>query len=73
MSETIKFEKGSIKSHLDSMIRFWRDVRDRAKAEQKFMKGFTASCYIDAYQSMRKSIFNELLPEEEQSKVEVVK
>lgn len=47
-----------IKTYLDNCIRFWRRKRDEDKREY-------AIFYVDAFQSVRKSIFGELLPVEE--------
>jgi hypothetical protein len=60
---TVPFTKGDVKSHLDKCIRFWRNKRDKKSAlnmkemEERDMAPF----YIDAYQSVRMSLFGELL------------
>jgi hypothetical protein len=49
----------SIKQYLDQCIKYWREKRDNdPDGEYKY-----SYFYIDAYQSMRKSIFGEILPE----------
>ncbi len=61
----IPFKEEKIKHYLDTCIRYWRDKRDKIK-KHKFLSMFTnekliADCYIDAFQSVRTSIFDELL------------
>lgn len=59
MGKTISFDKKSVKEYLDSCIVFWRKKRDNAEnPEDRNM----AVHYIDAFQSVRNSIFDELLP-----------
>ncbi len=48
--------KREIKEHLDKCIRYWRKERDLSP--ENLEKG---SCYVDAYQSIRTSIFDETL------------
>jgi hypothetical protein len=51
-----------IKSHLDECIMHWRRIRDEAKIEEGYEIVYhSAICYIDAYQSLRKTIFGEIL------------
>lgn len=51
-----------IKDYLDDAIRHWRKKRDNAITdEDKLM----AVCYVDAFQSVRVSVFGKLLPLEE--------
>lgn len=63
----------AIKEYLDNAIIKWRTKRDEAKngylqallrtEEKKFDKELLITCcYIDAYQSVRLSLFDELLP-----------
>lgn len=52
---TVKFEKEEVKKYLDECITFWRKQRDEGETEK-------APCYIDAYQSVRMSLFGETLP-----------
>jgi len=54
--EVIPFDRGEIKAYLDRCIAFWRDKRKEGE--------WMATFYIDAFQSVRTSIFGELLPEE---------
>lgn len=48
-----------LRDYLDDSIRAWREQRDSniGRAEEH-----TATCYIDAFQSVRVSVFGELLP-----------
>lgn len=55
-----------IKAYLDTAIRDWRDTRDH-RSGKDHLDAHTASCYVDAFQSMRMSLFGELLPVEETS------
>jgi hypothetical protein len=50
-----------IKEYLDNAIRSWRGRKDASKEEEEIL---IASCYVDAFQSVRVSIFDELLPKE---------
>ena len=54
-----------IKKMLDKLIIFWRAKKVEAEAKDSIggdLDKQTAGCYIDAYQSVRKNIFDELLP-----------
>ena len=53
MADKIPFTKKEIKKYIDQCIIFWRKKRDNENCEY-------AKYYIDAYQSVRTSIFNEL-------------
>jgi hypothetical protein len=44
----------TIKNHIDECIVFWRKKRDEEKVKYAYY-------YIDAYQSIRASIFGEML------------
>ncbi len=58
MPKTIPFEKEAVKKYLDSCIKLWREKKKEASdAEDRLM----AACYVDAFQSVRTSIFGELL------------
>ena len=54
---TVPFTKADIKNYIDICIRFWRKKRD---SEEEKM----AVYYIDAFQSVRSSLFGELLSTE---------
>lgn len=59
--ETIAFEPDAVRDWIDSCIRLWRRKRDEARTgsvEDMEM----AEHYVDAYQSMRTSLFGETLP-----------
>lgn len=63
-----------IKTYLDNVITIWRKRKEESKnalinissdsnmAEQYNDEIFMSRCYIDAYQSVRISLFGELLP-----------
>lgn len=53
---TVKFTKEDIKAYLDRNILFWRAKREK--------RNKMASYYINAYQSVRMSLFDELLSED---------
>lgn len=52
-------DREKIKEYLDACIRFWRKNRD--DLGQKEFEERKCICYIDAFQSVRYSIFEELL------------
>lgn len=58
MDKTIPFEKDAVKEYLDKCIRFWRGERSKDEF---------ALYYVDAYQSMRQSLFSERLPLEKKT------
>ncbi|HEC66692.1 MAG TPA: hypothetical protein ENI23_15555 [bacterium] len=62
MSDTIDFTKEAIREYLDGCIRYWRDLRDAAESPEQAIQ---ATCYVDAFQSVRTSLFGELLPSKE--------
>jgi len=57
--DKIKFTEEEVKKYLDKCIRYWRKKRD-GRGEEAVM----AVYYIDAFQSVRTSLFGELLPKE---------
>lgn len=50
----VVFDEQNIKNYLDNVIVFWRRRRDEKEDE-------IAKYYIDAFQSVRNSLFGELL------------
>ena len=55
-----------IKEYLDSTIRLWRQKRDNPTEKDRDQQhDIMAKYYIDAYQSARMSIFDEILPKED--------
>ncbi len=52
---TVEFTPEAIKDYLDTCIRFWRNNEDED------MKAY----YVDAFQSVRVSLFGEVLPSSE--------
>ena len=59
---TIKFDKKAIKAYCDRLIVHWREKHDRAFKKKNEEEILVAKCYIDAYQSVRISLFGYLLP-----------
>ena len=59
MSEVIRFKKTDVKNYLDACIEYWREQRVLGTQP-------AAVFYIDAFQSVRISLFGELLPEKEE-------
>jgi len=59
-AEGIGFTKKEVKEYLDGCIRYWRKQRD-----EKGKYSEIAVYYIDAFQSVRTSLFGELLPKGE--------
>ncbi len=57
MGETIEFTEEKVKEYLDDCIHAWRRVRDNMGGEYSDM----ATYYVDAFQSVRVSLFGELL------------
>lgn len=55
-TETIAINSESIKKYLDDCIDHWRDKRDKG------INPTMAINYIDAYQSVRTSLFGETKP-----------
>jgi len=55
MTRTLPFEEDAVRQYLDERIRHWR------KQSPEF-----AFYYIDAYQSIRETLFGEQLPMEEE-------
>lgn len=51
---TVEFTEKEVKKYLDDCIRFWRDKRKEGNK--------MAMYYVDAFQSVRSSLFGELLP-----------
>lgn len=56
MSNIVPFTEEGVKNYLDNVITHWRrcDATDEMRSH-----------YLDAYQSVRISLFGELLPQEE--------
>ncbi len=57
--ERIEFEEEAVKEHLDRLIVKWREIRDSATPVS--MEQNKADCYVDAYLSVRVSLFGEVL------------
>lgn len=64
-------EAEEFRDSLDNKIRYWRKVHKEARLNKEVvtqdtttMLGIKAGCYIDAYQTVRKELFGETLPEE---------
>ncbi len=60
MPDTIPLVPDKLKDYLDGCIRLWR--------EKKNAGHFMAMFYIDAYQSVRTSLFGETLPSDDGDK-----
>ena len=56
--DKIPFTEKDVKAYLDECIKHWRNIRD-SESEKKDMAIF----YVDAFQSVRTSLFGELLSE----------
>ena len=59
--DIINFDKKSVKEYLDSCINHWRGILNDPKHEHHDI----AIYYCDAFQSVRVSLFGELLPPRE--------
>ena len=65
---TLPFTEEDIKAYLDDAIRNWRERKIKADDPFTPFSGddkLIASCYIDAFQSVRMSLFGDLLPKED--------
>ncbi len=63
MSEMVPFTEISVLGYLNTNIRFWRQRRDNAPDTPAGTKlSLMAEHYIDAYQSVRVSLFGDRLP-----------
>jgi hypothetical protein len=63
--ETVEFTREAVKEYLDGAIRHWRRLRD--KQPEAVREECMATYYVDAFQSVRVSLFGEVLGEEEDS------
>lgn len=64
-SEVIPFKRNAVRAYLDTSIQHWRSVRDgNAEPPIRIM----ATHYIDAFQSVRCSLFGSVLIPEERTK-----
>ena len=61
--KVVLFNEKDVKAYLDRAIRSWRDKKVKIKGDVE--EELVCACYIDAFQSMRMSLFGETLPEEE--------
>jgi hypothetical protein len=50
-----------LQEYLDEAIRSWRRRKDKANSDEGML---IARCYIDAFQSVRVSVFGSTLPQE---------
>jgi len=67
-SKRIPFRKKRVKAYLDGCIRLWRKIRDNSEME----KQVRAIHYVDAFQSVRTSLFGELLDADKEDKKDTV-
>ncbi len=61
MTEVIPFEKDLVRTYLDLNIASWRKRFEDAERDNDVESKQIAVSYIDAYQSVRVSLFGELL------------
>jgi len=57
--DKVPFTEKDIKDYLDGAIRNWRKIRDESVVDSHI-----APYYVDAFQSVRVSLFGEMLPKE---------
>ena len=64
--DVLEFTKEAIGKHLDGCIKYWRKRQNRPgpPIRSQPQSELMAVCYIDAYQSMRITIFREALSDE---------
>jgi len=60
--EVVKFDPENVKRYLDWAIEKWRQKREEAANAENHELVLIASCYIDAFQSVRSSLFGKLKP-----------
>ena len=62
MDNIVPFTKEDVRNYLDHAITRWRKrVKDDGNSEEDTL---VAMCYVDAFQSVRVSLFGELLPKD---------
>lgn len=63
---TVPFTEEAVRAYLDEAIVRWRDLRDASRAAEivgdVVPSKHTCACYVDAFQSVRMSLFGETLP-----------
>ena len=59
MDNIIPFQKKEVQDYLDRCIKYWRNQKEQSEDDTIF--DVVSSCYIDAYQSVRISLFGETL------------
>jgi len=64
----IDFNEKAIQAYCDRMIERWREKKDSAINKKNEEDILIAECYIDAYQSMRVTLFGQLLPRKKRKK-----
>jgi len=66
MKSIVVFKKREVREYLDGLIMFWRNSRDEEiedlEEEEKYLKEIS-KYYIDAYQTVRLSLFGKMLEE----------
>lgn len=62
MGDTVEFTEEAVKAYIDHAIGYWRGRRDEADRRRDVDTSRMSSCYVDAFQSMRTSLFGETLP-----------
>lgn len=65
---TVPFNKDAVKEYLDDCIRYWRTKGEEVEMETSHpclqCEKLNAICYVDAFQSVRISLFGKLLKKE---------
>ena len=60
--DCVKFDEENVTAFLDTLILYWRKKRENCVHLADTQGEMIAKCYIDAYQSVRVSLFGKLLP-----------
>lgn len=61
--DVIVFDKKNVLEHIDNCIDYWRCRKEAVTFKKnESVTEVMCNCYIDAYQSMRTSLFGELKP-----------
>ena len=61
--DRVEFKEEAVKEHLDRVITKWSGVRNSATPDS--VEQVKAVCYVDAYQSMRVSLFGEVMQDKD--------
>lgn len=61
--DRVEFEEKAVKAYLDKVITKWSEVRNSATPDSA--EKAKAICYVDAYQSVRVSLFGDVMQDKD--------